>query len=169
MRAIGSGAPERMAISFDEVVDAARHLPGIEVGTSYNTPALKVKGKFMGRLRSEAEGALVLRCELFDREMLMQADAETFFITEHYKDYPAVLINLTQLRRAALPQLLEAAWRMVAPAKLIAAFDAQPAGSTPASMPRTKAKAKAKTKPKPKVKAKAKRVATKQARQRRNP
>ncbi len=142
-----------MAISFDEVVAAARHLAGLEVGTSYNTPALKVKGKFMGRLRSEAEGALVLRCEFFDREMLMQSDAQTFFITDHYKDYPAVPIDLRHLRRAALPRLLEAAWRLVAPAKLIAAFDAQPAASAPAAAPR----------PKPKEKS----VTAKQSRQRR--
>ena len=115
-----------MSMSFDEIATAAQLLPGVEVGTSYNTPALKVKGKFMGRLRTEAEGALVLRCDFFDRAMLMQAAPETFFITNHYKNYPTVLINLAQLRRDALPQLLEAAWRLVAPKKLIQAFDAQP-------------------------------------------
>ena len=54
-----------MSMSFDEIATAAQLLPGVEVGTSYNTPALKVKGKFMGRLRTEAEGALVLRCDFF--------------------------------------------------------------------------------------------------------
>ena len=149
MSAVCSWALELMAITFDEVVAAARHLPGLEVGTSYNTPALKVKGRFMGRLRTEAEGALVLRCELFDREMLMQADAQTFFITDHYKDYPAVLIDLKQLRRAALPQLLEAAWRLVAPAKLIAALDAPPAAGALAATPKPKLKPKPKLTPKP--------------------
>lgn len=112
-----------MAVTFDDVVSAALTLPEVTQSTSYNTPSLKVKGKFMGRLRTEAEGALALRCDFLDREMLMQADPTTFFITDHYNNYPMVLINLKSLRRAALPQLLEAAWRLAAPVRLIQAFD----------------------------------------------
>lgn len=111
-----------MAVSFDDVVAEALKFPEVTQSISYNTPSLKVKGKFMGRLRSEAEGALALRCDFLDREMLMQADPTTFFITGHYNDYPMVLINLGTLRRAALPQLLEAAWRLSAPVRLIQVF-----------------------------------------------
>lgn len=112
-----------MAVSFDDVVSAALTLPEVAQSTSYNTPSLKVKGKIMGRLRTEAEGALALRCDFLDREMLMQADPTTFFITDHYNNYPMVLINLKTLRRAALPQLLEAAWRLSAPMRLIQTLD----------------------------------------------
>ena len=72
-----------MAVSFDDVVSAALTLPEVTQSTSYNTPSLKVKGKIMGRLRTESEGALALRCDFLDREMLMQADPSTFFITDH--------------------------------------------------------------------------------------
>lgn len=112
-----------MAVTFEDVVSAALQLPEVTQSTSYNTPSLKVKGKVMGRLRTEAEGALALRCDFLDRQMLMQADPTTFFITDHYNNYPMVLINLATLRRAALPQLLEAAWRLTAPVRLIQAVD----------------------------------------------
>ena len=101
-------------LDFEAVAAAALELPGVALSTSYRTPSIKVKGKVMARLRTEAEGALMLKCDLLDREMLLQADPETFFITEHYRDYPAILVNLPTLRRAALPQLLEAAWQLVA-------------------------------------------------------
>ena len=41
-----------------------------------------------------------------------------------------LLIRLDQVRRDALPDLLERAWRMVAPRRLIAAFDAWREAST---------------------------------------
>ena len=125
-------------VTYPDVVAAALRLPGVEEGTSYNTPALKVKGKLMSRLRSEAEGALALRCDFLEREILLQADAQAFFLTDHYKDYPMVLIRLEHLRRAALTDLLERAWRMVAPPALVKAFDADssPDGVAPALVPK---------------------------------
>jgi|GEM_PF-642786 len=112
-----------MAVSFEDVVSAAFQLPNVTQRTSYNTPSLQVADKFMGRLRTEAEGALALRCDFLNREILMQADPTTFFITDHCNDYPMVLIILHTLRPTALPQLLEAAWRLTAPVRLILAFD----------------------------------------------
>lgn len=117
-------------VTYAEVVAEALRLPGTEVGTSYNTPSLKVKGKLMARLRAEAEGALALRCEFLDRAMLMQADPLAFFFTDHYRDYPMVLIRLEHLRREALAGLVERAWRMVARPKLVKAFDAQQSASS---------------------------------------
>ena len=111
-------------VTYDDVVAAALQLPGVEQGTSYNTPALKVKGKLMSRLRSEAEGALALRCDFLEREMLLQADPQAFFLTDHYNDFPMVLIRLEYLRADALTDLVERAWRAVAPPKLVMAFDA---------------------------------------------
>jgi hypothetical protein len=96
----------------------------VEESTSYGTPSLKVKGRILCRLRSEAEGALALRCNVLDREILMQADPNTFFLTDHYVEYPMVLVRLDRVRRSALPDLLLRAWRLVAPAKWVAEYDA---------------------------------------------
>lgn len=105
---------------YKRVCEIARKLPGVEESSSYGTPALKVKGRFMCRLRSEAEGALAIRCDFLDRQILLQADPRVFFVTDHYLDYPMVLVRLDKIRLSALPDLIERAWRMVAPAKLVA-------------------------------------------------
>jgi hypothetical protein len=60
---------------------------------------------------------------MIDRHMLMQADPEVFYITDHYADYPMVLVDLHRVRWDAMPQLVEAAWRIVAPARLVAGYD----------------------------------------------
>ena len=109
---------------YAHVCALALALPGVELSTSYGTPSIKVKGKIMARLRSEAEGGLAIRCDFVDRQMLLQAAPEAFFLTDHYVNYPMILIRLDQVRRDALPDLVERAWRMVAPKRLIEAFDA---------------------------------------------
>lgn len=118
VRKISGSSPE-----YKRYVRAALKFPGTEESTSYGTPSIKVKGKILSRLRTEAEGALALHCDLIDREMLLQADPAVFFITDHYRNYPMVLIRLDKIRRDALPDLIERAWRMRAPAKLVKEFD----------------------------------------------
>jgi hypothetical protein len=111
-----------MAI-FDTVREIALSLPGVEEGTSYGTAAFRVRGKFLARLREDGE-TLALRIGMDEREVLMRADPEVFFITDHYAGYPAVLIRLSAIPRGALEDVLEQAWASVAPAKLVKARSA---------------------------------------------
>jgi hypothetical protein len=110
--------------AYRRVCAIALKLPGVEASTSYGTPSLKVKGKILSRLRTEAEGALALRCDFLDRQILLQADPDAFFLTDHYLNYPMILVRLNKVRRSSLPDLIERAWRTVAPPKLVAAYDA---------------------------------------------
>lgn len=116
---------------YRRVCAIALKLPGVEECTSYGTPSLKVKGKIMSRLRTEAEGALALRCDFLDRQILLQAAPQTFFITDHYLNYPMILVRLSKVRRLELPNLIERAWRLVAPPRLVAEYDARQAARLP--------------------------------------
>lgn len=113
-----------LADAYQRVLALAAQFPGVEDTRAYGTPCIKVKGKVMARLRTEAEGGLALRCDFPERHMLLQADPRAFYVTDHYKDWPMVLINLAEVRWDAMPGLVEAAWRMVAPPRLVAEFDA---------------------------------------------
>ena len=116
-------ATGELAVAFERVVEIALELPGVEVSRSYGTPALKVEGKLMARLRSEAEGRLALRCPIRERPLLIQSDPKAFWVTPHYEDYPMILIDLFEVRWAKMPDLIERAWRDVAPKKLIKSYD----------------------------------------------
>jgi hypothetical protein len=98
---------------------AGASLPEIEESTSYGTPALKVRGKLVARLREDGE-TLVLRADLDSRDAMLRAQPKLFFITDHYRDYPAVLLRLTVVQPAHLKSLLEDSWRLVAPPSLVA-------------------------------------------------
>jgi len=106
------------------VLELARRLPEVEEGTCYGTPALRVKGKFLARLREDGE-TLVVKINIFERQYLMEAEPEVFFITDHYRDYPTVLVRLRAAQPEQLAQRLEEGWRIVAPKRLVAAFDAR--------------------------------------------
>ena len=121
---------EELAALFGRVVAIAEQLPGVEVSRSYGTPAIKVGRRLLARLRSEAEGGLAIQCDFMEREMLLQAAPETFYITDHYADYPMVLINLETVRWDAMADIVERAWRFVASAKLVKDFDAARAAPT---------------------------------------
>ena len=109
--------------TWDDVVAIGMRFPGVEVTTSYGTPALRVRRKFMCRLRTEPD-ALVLRViDLGEREALLQGQPEAYFSTPHYDGHPYVLVRLDQVDPVELAELLEDAWRVRAPKRLVAAHD----------------------------------------------
>jgi len=114
-----TGDHRRRAVTFDDVRQVALTLPGVEDGTSYGTPALKVRGKLFFRLHQDRD-FFVLRAGILDRHILIQARPEVFFITDHYRNYPWISVRLSAVPRSALPELLERAWRLVAPKTLLA-------------------------------------------------
>lgn len=110
--------------TFDDIRDIARALPGVVDGTSYGTPALKVRGKLLARLHQSMD-CVVLRSELLDREILLQSAPDAFFITDHYRDYPWILLRLGVVEKSILPDLIERAWRLVASKALLKKLDTQ--------------------------------------------
>jgi hypothetical protein len=106
-------------VTWKTIVAIAARLPGVEVGTSYGTPALRVKKTFLARLREDGE-TLVLRLDDDLREALLGSEPEVFFLTDHYRGSAVLLVRLARIERARMVELLEAAWRSVAPARLVA-------------------------------------------------
>jgi hypothetical protein len=108
--------------TWESVREIARALPGAVEGTSYGTPAFHVRKKLFVRLHQSGE-SIVVMVSFPVRDMLMQVDPETCFITDHYRDYPAMLVRLSKVRPKALRELIEESWRSCAPESLIADFD----------------------------------------------
>jgi hypothetical protein len=92
-------------------------LPGVEESTSYGTPAFKAGGKLLARLREDGD-SLVVMTTFEDREILMEADPRVFFLTDHYLNYPIVLVRLSAVGHSALREVLTRSWRLRAPKRL---------------------------------------------------
>lgn len=110
--------------TWDDVIELGTRFPGVEVGTSYGTPALRLKDKGgLCRLRTDPD-ALVLRvADMGEREALLQGQPEAFFSIPHYDNYPYVVVRLEAVDPDELAELLEEAWRIRAPKRVQADFD----------------------------------------------
>ncbi|MGO4571601.1 MmcQ/YjbR family DNA-binding protein [Microvirga sp. 2TAF3] len=113
------------ALTWDEIVMLASALPEVVPSTSYGTPALKVRGKLLTRLRPE-DGSLVLLDIPFDeREMLIEAVPHIFHATPHYDNYPIVLLRLAAAEPETVCAFLERRWRSIASKRAVTLFDAK--------------------------------------------
>jgi hypothetical protein len=111
-------------LTWKDVTAIGLALPKTEVSTWYRTPAMKVAGKGFLRLRTEAEGGLVVLCDPDKKALLLRSGEPAFFTTPHYDGYPAVIVNLKKVKRAMLIELITESWRRKAPLKLLKEFDA---------------------------------------------
>lgn len=116
--------PAAITKSYERYLKVALALPGAEVSRSYGTPAVKIRGKILSRWRTEAEGALAIRCDFLDRQILLQTQQNVFFLTDHYLNYPMILMRIEKASRDVLIDVVERAWRLVAPDKLVKQRDA---------------------------------------------
>jgi hypothetical protein len=93
--------------------------PETSESTSYGTPAYKVNKKLLLRLKEDGE-TLVLHSD--DRDIFLKKDASVFFITEHYTNYPYVLVKLNKIRKDQLRAAIIQSWKELAPQKLLASY-----------------------------------------------
>jgi hypothetical protein len=105
--------------AFDTVKSAGLALPGVEATTKYDgSPVLKVGGAFMAGLaihRSAEPGTLVVRVGSENRASLLEDAPETYYLTDHYRSHPVVLVRLSRIDRDALRDLLSVSWRLTLP------------------------------------------------------
>ena len=117
----------RAMATWADVVRIGSAFPGVEVTTSYGTPALKA-GSLMCRQRTDPDALVMRVADMGEREALLQGQPEAFFSTPHYDGYPYVLIRLEKVDPQELAELIEEAWRIRAPKRAIKAFDAEREG-----------------------------------------
>jgi hypothetical protein len=87
-------------------------MPGVEESTSYGTPAMKVRGKLIARLKEDG-ATIVVPMPIAERDVRIAAEPEVFFVTDHYVPYPYVLVRLAKVTRTDLRELLQDVWRMM--------------------------------------------------------
>ena len=102
--------------SFDLVRSLGLAMPDVEQGTAWGSPALKVRGQMFACMaihRSAGPDTLVVRIDLDQRDGLIAEQPEIYYLTEHYVNYPCVLVRLGQIRQDALRDLLSMARQFV--------------------------------------------------------
>jgi hypothetical protein len=90
---------------------------------SYGKPSFFIAKKFFTRLRAEDNSIVFIVDGMDQRDMMLELDPQTYHITDHYKDYPAVLVRMERITPDELEAMLERRWRKIAPKKLTKKID----------------------------------------------
>jgi hypothetical protein len=90
---------------------------------SWGQPCLKAHGKLWAWW-SPTENAPVFKLPKEERDFLIEADPETFFITPHYRAHALILVRPERLDRDWARDALLRAWKQQAPKRLLKAWAA---------------------------------------------
>lgn len=122
--------------TWDQVRRYALALPQTAEGTSRGTAVWMVNKKLfvwerplrtsdLAALGDRAPSGDILGVRTADLEMkeaLLATDPRVYFTTPHFDGYPAVLVQLKNIRAAELRRVVVEAWLARAPAKAVKAY-----------------------------------------------
>ena len=101
--------------TWRDVCELAASLPGVEEGTSYRKPALKVRGKVFAWMSPHAD-ALGLRIDPDERPLLLASRPDLYYVIPHYAESAIVLVRLDAVTDLAeLGERIEESWLFAAP------------------------------------------------------
>lgn len=110
-----------MPCTYDTVRRIALAFPEVVEGKAYGTPSLHVRRKLMLRMWEDGE-TLVAKVDPANRPRFLEDSPDTFFLTDHYRNYPTMLVNLLSIHEDTLCRVIESAWRFTAPKRLVTAY-----------------------------------------------
>ena len=111
-------------MKWPDFVALAKELPDVEESTSWGRPAVKVRGKYMAGHNTDEKAFVFRLASVAEQEFLCEMASDVYFITDHYKGYPAVLARPGKLTKKEARGRLLNAWRVQAPKALQKKFDA---------------------------------------------
>jgi hypothetical protein len=103
-------------VTFDMVLQIGLTLPGVEEGSMYGAPALKLHGRLLACLainKSAEPDTLAVRTGFDERAARLAEEPAIYYVTEHYRNHPVVLVRMSKIKVDQLPDLLRSAWRFV--------------------------------------------------------
>ncbi|MCC6801496.1 MAG: MmcQ/YjbR family DNA-binding protein [Anaerolineae bacterium] len=110
-----------MNTNLEMVRQIALLLPQVEERSSFGTPIFCVKNKLLARLRDN-NTILVLAMDMVERDVRIEVEPETYYVTAHHVGRPFVLIRLANIEQDELRDLMVRAWQRVAPKRLVEAY-----------------------------------------------
>ncbi len=102
-------------LDFKTVRMLALGLPDVEESTTYGSPCIKARGRLLACIaihRSAEPDTLAVRVEVESREAMIEEAPDVYYLTDHYVNYPFVLVRMKRIEVEALKDLLGMAWRL---------------------------------------------------------
>jgi hypothetical protein len=82
-------------------------IPGTSEGEHYRQPAIFIGEEFLTRIHHKEEAVVILTGSVEMRDVMLEAEPKLFYITPHYRNFPALLARLAKLDKKTLLDLLK--------------------------------------------------------------
>jgi hypothetical protein len=115
-----------VSVSRARVREIALSFPGASEYRSHGgKPAYRIGKKFFTWVRDELDSLVVYVDSIDERDSLIESDPALFHITDHYRDWPIVLVRLKKASAKLVRAMLERRFRVIATKKLLREWEAQ--------------------------------------------
>ena len=112
----------RLMPDAEDVRRIALSLPDTTEKIAWSMPTFRVAGKMFATLPEE-ETSIAVRCPKEERDELVLAEPEKFWIAEHEAMFAWVRVRLAALEdEGELRDILADSWRQAAPTRLLEAY-----------------------------------------------
>lgn len=94
---------------WEQACTFALGLPDVELASWWGTPCPKINGKSLMSPGRE-QGSFALMVTKSEKELLFETDPETFWQTDHYSNYPMLLVGYGTQSRDRIELYIRRAW-----------------------------------------------------------
>jgi hypothetical protein len=81
-------------------------IPGTDERLWFNQPSVFVHDRFLSKTHHREDAAVLQVGSMEMRDMMLEAEPKLFYITDHYRKFPFVLIRLSALTKTVLKEML---------------------------------------------------------------
>jgi hypothetical protein len=81
-------------------------IPGTDERQWFNQPSVFIHDRFLAKTHHKEDAVTLQVGSMEMRDMMLEAEPELFYITDHYRKFPFVLVRLSALTKAVLKEML---------------------------------------------------------------
>jgi hypothetical protein len=81
-------------------------IPGTDERLWFNQPSVFLHDRFLAKTHHKEDAVTLQVGSMEMRDMMLEAEPELFYITDHYRKFPFVLVRLSALTRTVLKEIL---------------------------------------------------------------
>jgi hypothetical protein len=81
-------------------------IPGTDERPWFNRPSVFIHDRFLSKVHEKEEAVVLQVGSMEMRDMMLEAESKLFYITDHYRKFPFVLIRLSALTPKVLKEIL---------------------------------------------------------------
>jgi hypothetical protein len=122
-----AGAGDLMRGGADAMRALALALPEAEERETWGDVRFRVRDKMFVVMGPDGREATV-KATREEQQALIHGDPETYYVPSYVGQHGWIGVRITRAQRDELRELVTEAWRMTAPKRLVAAFDAEHPG-----------------------------------------